>query len=110
MSRKILYYVDGPWPSAGQRAEAASMGASIRNARLAQRPERCDYVAGAVPACCAHLPRWEEAQTPPEDSAEPEPVEVMPADVWQAPQVEHPPHKKRKKKRPAEVPDDGIDG
>lgn len=68
MAARILYYIDGPWPTADEKAQGRAMGAAFRNARLADRPEPCDFVAGAVPDCCAHLPRWQpdgEAAAPP---------------------------------------------
>lgn len=47
--KKILYYVDSPWPTASQIAEAAEVGASFRNVGYFDKPEECDGVMGAVP-------------------------------------------------------------
>jgi len=47
--KKILYYVNSPWPAAAQIAEAAQCGASFRNVNYFDKPEECDGVMGAVP-------------------------------------------------------------
>lgn len=105
---RILFYVDGPWPSAQQLADARDIGAAIRNARLVTRPERCDYVAGAVPECCAHLPRWKnqaERQEPEQDAGQQaiEPERLTELDVVT------PVKKRRKRKPPSDEVADGAD-
>lgn len=56
---KILYFVKGGVPTAKQKAEAADMGALIRNANITSGDfvERCDAVAGDVPEAYAKFRR-----------------------------------------------------
>lgn len=63
---KILYFVDGvaPTPEDYQAAAALSAQVSFRNARAVPAEgslEKCDGVAGCVPASYANLPTAEEA-------------------------------------------------
>ena len=56
---KILYFVRGGVPTAEQKAEAAGMGAFIRNANVTASDfvEHCDAVAGDVPEAYAKFSR-----------------------------------------------------
>jgi len=47
--KKILFYIDSPWPTDEQRAEAEKHGAAFRNVRYFDKPEQCDGVMGLVP-------------------------------------------------------------
>lgn len=49
--KKILYFINGPFPSDDQMAKAEQIGAVFRNARNVKpddKPEKCDAVCGKV--------------------------------------------------------------
>jgi len=66
---KILYFTEGANCTPEQRDEARAIGAGIRNGRLCDGGEPCDYVAGAVPDVYAGKPLY---------SPEPEPAVKKP--------------------------------
>ena len=47
--KKILFYIDGPWPTDAQKEKALEFGAAFRNVRYFDKPEECDGVMGDVP-------------------------------------------------------------
>lgn len=85
-----LYFIKGSSPTAEELADAATYGTKMfRNASQVQdtdRPEKCDFVAGAIPPAYAAIPKAEPlapvapapepaiAQEPAEPAPELEPV------------------------------------
>ena len=59
MTKKVIYFINGPVPTVEQRNEAATLGAVFRNALAIGQTdyvEKCDAVAGCVPAAYRNIP------------------------------------------------------
>lgn len=83
IGKKILYFINGTYPTAKEQSEALALGTKMfRNAQYGQNesPEKCDAVAGAVPEAYQGFPRAKFPEAPAPTQSTPNPTPVPTAD------------------------------